>query len=71
MTVRSMADGSFNGGVLQQDEAVSHAGDVVSDDAGQAFEGNLVKMAEGKLCGLIDPEVEEFGHDLFGFIVLA
>ena len=55
---------------MQEDEAVGHAGDVVGDDAGEAFGLHLFEVAMRELFRLFDPVVEERGDDLFGLVVL-
>src|SRR5258708_1336088 len=67
----SAAYGALDLGVLEQDEGVGHAGDVVGDGAGETFGLDLFEVAGREFLGIFDPEVEERGDDLFGFVVLV
>ena len=64
------ADGPFDLRVLQQDELIGHAGDVVGYYAGKAFVAHLVEVASREFLRVIDPVIEERRHDLFGLVVL-
>ena len=48
---RLAADGALDGCVLQEDEGVGHAGDVVGDGAGEAFGLHLFEVAGGSSSG--------------------
>src|ERR1700733_2241784 len=64
------ADGPFDLRVLQQDELIGHASDVVGYYAGKAFVAHLVEVASREFLRVIDPVIEERRHDLFGLVVL-
>ena len=59
------ADAAADVGILQQDKVVRHAGDVVGDDASEAFAFDLGEVGVGELFRLGDPELEELGDHLF------
>ena len=58
-------------GVLEEDEGVGHAGDVVRYGAGETFGLDLFEVGRGQLFGTFDPVVEEGGDYLFSLAVLV
>src|SRR6266478_3188243 len=52
--------------VLLVNERVSHAGDVIADDARQGFVRGFFAVSAGKVVGLFHPVGEEFSDDALG-----
>src|SRR5580704_2505836 len=57
------ADGALDQGVLLEDEAVGHAGDVVGHDTRKTFVPHLLEVGQRQLFRIVDPVVEERGND--------
>src|SRR5438309_6057301 len=62
---------AFDLGVLQQDEAVRHAGDVVSHHAGKPLVLHLFEVTDRQFLRIVDPMLEERGNDLLRLFMLG
>jgi hypothetical protein len=69
-TSRPAPKSAFDLGILQQDEAVRHTGDIVGHHASQPFILYLFEVADGQFLGIVDPMIEERGDNLFGLFML-
>ena len=63
--------GSLDRGVLEQDKAVRHPGNVVGDHPGKAFQRGFNVVANRKLFRRIHPKIEESGDNFFSFVMLS
>jgi hypothetical protein len=64
------AHGALDLGILQEDEAVGHARDVVGHDPGKSFGFYLLEVGLRQLFRIIDPIIEERSDNLFSLVVL-